>query len=100
MLSKDVIEHAPHYGPIVKELARVTECYLMLSMLIRMHDAPDHIDRQPEGFYHNRYNRQGLYELMRGCGFGEPTIIYAAAQPRHSGFQDEVLVFERRSSPS
>ena len=94
VLSKDVIEHAEHYGEILKELARVARQRVILSMFIRPHDLPDEIRREPQGFHHNRYNRDGIYSLMRGSGFGQPSIIHTG-QPGHSGFQDEVLVFER-----
>lgn len=97
VLSKDVIEHAEHYTPIIRELARVTRTYLVLSMFIRMYDQPDHIFREPQGFHHNRYNRAGLYALMQDCGFGPPRIIYDCPEIRHGQFQDEVLVFRRES---
>jgi len=94
VLNKDVIEHAEHYAGILSELARVARRYVVLSMFIRPHDLPDQIHREPQGFHHNRYNRAGLYAHMRAAGFGDPTVIYTA-EPRHSGFQDEVFVFER-----
>ena len=96
VLTKDVIEHAADYRPILSELGRLAGRYLVLSMFIRLHDAPDMIRLEPQGFHHNRYNRSGLYAHLEAIGFGEPQIIYAAPTPRHSGFQDEVLVFERK----
>jgi ubiquinone/menaquinone biosynthesis C-methylase UbiE len=98
-LNKDVIEHAPHYRDILAELGRVARRYVVLSMFIQAHDLPDEIHREPEGYYHNRYNRAGIYRLMQEAGFGEPEIIYTAPQPRHRGFRDEVLVFERCAVP-
>lgn len=96
VLTKDVIEHAEHYADILRELARLAGNYLILSMFIRLHDLPDHIYREPQGFHHNRYNRKGLYDLLADCGFSTPEIIYSAPGVRQNRFQDEVLVFRRR----
>lgn len=89
VLIKDVIEHASHYTDILTELARVTKKWLILSMFIRMHDQPDFIYREPEGFHHNRYQRQRLYDFMAALGLGHPTIIFETGE-------DEVLVFEKK----
>ncbi len=88
VLTKDVIEHASHYAAILEELARVTKRWLILSMFIKTHDEPDFIHREPQGYYHNRYERQKLYHFMAVLGFGDPEVIFEAGE-------DEVLVFER-----
>ena len=88
VLTKDVIEHASYYTAILSELARLTRRWLILSMFIKMHNQPDFIHREPQGFYHNRYERRKLYGFMAGHGFGEPGIIFEAGE-------DEVLVFEK-----
>ncbi len=88
VLNKDVIEHAIFYEAILAELARLTGKTLVLSMFIRMHDKPDIIHREPQGFYHNRYDRHKLYRFMSDHGFGMPEIIFQSGE-------DEVLVFEK-----
>jgi ubiquinone/menaquinone biosynthesis C-methylase UbiE len=89
VLNKDVIEHASYYTSILRELARLTRRWLILSMFIKMHDQPDFIHREPQGFHHNRYERKRLYELMTDLSFAEPSIVYEAGE-------DEVLVFEKK----
>lgn len=89
VLTKDVIEHASYYTSILRELARLTKRWLILSMFIKMYDELDFIHREPQGFYHNRYRREKLYSFMADHGFGDPKIIFEAGE-------DEVLVFEKR----
>ncbi len=88
VLNKDVIEHAASYEPILLELARVTKTWLVLSMFIKMHDKPDYIYREPEGYHHNRYERKRLYDFMARQGFAAPETIFSEAE-------DEVLIFRR-----
>ncbi len=88
VLTKDVIEHASHYAAILAELARLTKRWLILSMFIKMHDQPDFIHREPQGFHHNRYERRKLYSFMAGYGVDDPRIIFETGE-------DEVLVFEK-----
>ena len=88
VLNKDVIEHAPSYEPILLQLARVATTWFVLAMFIKRHDKPDYIYREPEGYHHNRYERQKLYAFMAKQGFGAPETIFAEAE-------DEVLVFKR-----
>ncbi len=88
VLTKDVIEHAPYYEDILRELARLTKRWLLLSMFIRMHDQPDFIKPEPAGFHHNRYNRSKLYDFVRKHGFKLPHPIFQMGE-------DELIIFER-----
>lgn len=90
VLTKDVIEHAEHYSAILCELARLSRQWLILSMFIKMHGAPDHIHREPEGYHHNRYNRAALYDLMQRNDFSLDSILYRQDS-------NEVLLFKRQS---
>jgi len=89
VLCKDVIEHCEGYLDIVKELCRVTWTWLILSMFIKPGPAPDQIRKMPEGFYMNRYNRDGLLAAITVNGFKWPTTLFEKGE-------DEVLVFERQ----
>lgn len=89
VLNKDVVEHAAHYEPILRELARLTKTWLVLSMFIRMHDEPDLIRPGDKGLHHNRYRRAGLYALMESLGFEPPQSIFEQGD-------DEVLVFRKK----
>jgi SAM-dependent methyltransferase len=93
VLSKDVIEHARYYDSVLAELSRLTKRWLILSMFIKMHDQPDLIHLEPQGFYHNRYQRQKLYTFMADGGLANIKTIFQSAE-------DEVLVFERGPTES
>ncbi len=87
-INKDVIEHLPYYDETLKELARVTKHALALSTFISLHEGDDLINRHPDGYYLNAYNRQRLYNLFGTCGFRSAATIFKNAT-------DEVIVFER-----
>ena len=89
VMTKDVIEHAESYRKIMGELARLTNRWLMVAMFIKMHDRPNVISYQPDGFYHNRYARREFYEFVGDEGFSEPRILFAERE-------DELLLFERQ----
>ena len=91
VLSKDVIEHALYYDSILAELSRLTKRWLILSMFLKMHDQPDIIHLEPQGFYNNRYQRQKLYTFLANRGLANIKTIFQSAE-------DEVLVFEREST--
>jgi len=76
VLSKDVIEHWPDFTPILPELARLTRRWLVLSFFIRPHAAPDAIQRHPDGYYLNRYNRARLIRCLTDQGFQPPRVLF------------------------
>ena len=53
-----------------------------------MHDKDDFIKLESAGYYHNRYNRRKLYELVGSCGFKAASVLYEKNE-------DEILIFER-----
>jgi ubiquinone/menaquinone biosynthesis C-methylase UbiE len=88
VLNKDVIEHAVTYEPILKELARLTRRWLVLSMFIRMQEGPDQINPHPDGYHLNRYQRKRLLDHMKSCGFSTSAVL-------HEEDEDEVILFEK-----
>jgi SAM-dependent methyltransferase len=91
VLSKDVIEHASHFEPILGDLARVARSHLVLSMFIRPTDAAEQIVRHRDGYYMNRYQRPQLLDFMRDRGFGASETVFAQDD-------DEVLAFSHTGS--
>lgn len=89
VLSKDVIEHAPNYRAIFRELARLTGTWLVLSMFIRMQDEPAVIREDPPGLFHNRYQRADLIEFASSLGLEAPSTLFSSGD-------DEVLIFRKR----
>lgn len=68
VIIKDVIEHLENY----LSLRNVFDCskkLVILAVYLPFHDAPDMIQRNPNGYYTNTYNRQGVIDLARACGF-------------------------------
>jgi ubiquinone/menaquinone biosynthesis C-methylase UbiE len=88
VLTKDVIEHAPSYRAILRELARLSRSWLILSMFIRMQDDPSVIREDPPGLFHNRYQRAELVEFMSTLGMESPVTLFTAGD-------DEVLLFKK-----
>lgn len=89
VFSRDVIEHQPNYEPILKELARLTSKYLILSIFIKFHDGQDLINFDSKyEVYLNRYNRQKIYDFLQNLGLKNPKIIYSVDD-------DEVIIFEK-----
>jgi len=91
VLSKDVVEHAAGFEPILGELARLARDNVVLSMFIKMSDGPDEIVRHRDGYYLNRYQRSRVAAFMGGLGFGAPHTVFC----KH---EDEVLSFSRADS--
>jgi len=91
VFTKDVIEHSAGYMPILKDLGRMANRYLVISFFIKMHDGPDLIRRHPEGYFLNRYSRAQLIGYIQQLGFNSGTTIFEQAE-------DEVIVFERVSN--
>ncbi|RIL09533.1 MAG: hypothetical protein DCC75_06285 [Proteobacteria bacterium] len=90
VLNKDVIEHCEYYHSVLAELARLTRNYLVLSFFIQMSDEPDSIEKHPDGYYLNRYNRAGLYSFLAAEGLKNAQCIFRNQS-------DEVLVFSREN---
>lgn len=88
VFSKDVIEHAPTFEPILSELCRLARGFLVLSMFIRMKDGDDEIRPHPDGYHLNRYSRTRLTSFVIARGFSPAATVFAEAE-------DEVLVFRR-----
>ncbi|MCC6952621.1 MAG: class I SAM-dependent methyltransferase [Deltaproteobacteria bacterium] len=88
VFSKDVIEHAPTFEPILSELCRLTRGVLVLSMFIRMREGDDEIRPHPDGYYLNRYSRPRLLSFVKARGFASEATVFAEGE-------DEVLVFRR-----
>lgn len=88
VLNKDVIEHAQSYEGIVRELARLTRRYLVLSMFIKLNPVQDAISLHPDGYYLNSYERGKFLNFMSALGLSAPQIIFENST-------DEVLVFEK-----
>jgi len=89
VLTKDVIEHAPSYRAIVREMARLTGTWLILSMFIRMGDETSSVREGPPGLFHNRYQRSEFVAFASTLGLEPPSTLYESGD-------DEVLVFKKR----
>lgn len=84
IIVKDVIEHLENYQPLRNVFAAATRV-VILAVYIPFHDAPDSIQRNPDGYYTNTYNRQGVMALARMCGFN---------------LMQEILTFETNDTPN
>lgn len=89
---KDVLEHAEDYVPILRDLARVTRRWLVISMFIRMHDGPDLIRLGDGALHHNRYDRGRFASVALDLGLRGPRVIFEEGD-------DEVLVLGKGVSP-
>ena len=65
---KDVIEHLENYQPL-RNVFKAAKEFVILSVYLPFHDAPDSIQRNPDGYYTNTYNGYGVMDLARECGF-------------------------------
>lgn len=91
VLNKDVIEHLPQFKPVLRELLRVSKDIFILSMFITCTDNPPVVNKHPEGYYLNTYNRHELYSFIEMNGFTFQKILFADQQ-------DEVILFRRTST--
>lgn len=71
---KDVIEHLESYKPL-RNVFHSAGRIVILAVYLPFHDEPDNIQRNTDGYYTNTYNRQGVIDLARECGFGLIEVI-------------------------
>jgi ubiquinone/menaquinone biosynthesis C-methylase UbiE len=92
VVMKDVLEHMEHFHPLLAEAARVSSRYLLVSNFIPWTEGRTIIWRQPQGFYHNLYNRHEVYTAARTLGFRVDEVISTLESDARP---NEVVVFVR-----
>lgn len=88
---KDVIEHLENYQPL-RNVFNAAEKMVILAVYLPFHDAPDVIQRNPDGYYTNTYNRQGVIDFARECGFELANTI---TTHEANGTPNAIYVWER-----
>lgn len=89
---KDVIEHLESYQPL-QNIFRLAERFVILAVYLPFHDEPDSIQRHPDGYYINTYNRQGVIDLARDCGF---ELVETIATHEANGTANAIYVWGRK----
>jgi ubiquinone/menaquinone biosynthesis C-methylase UbiE len=92
VVMKDVLEHMEDFRPLLKEAARVSAKYVIIANFIPWTEGKTIIQRESEGFYHNLYNRQEVYNFAHDLGFRVQEIISALEKDARP---NEIVVFVR-----
>lgn len=89
---KDLIEHLENYQPLCN-VFQVAERLVILAVYLPFHDVPDSIQRNPDGYYTNTYNRQGVIDLARDCGF---KLVETITTHEANGTANAIYVWGRK----
>jgi ubiquinone/menaquinone biosynthesis C-methylase UbiE len=92
---KDVLEHLEDFKPALGEAFRIADRYVIIAQFIPWENFPPIIKKEPEGYYHNRYNRRAVYDFAKSCGW----VIEETIQTKEGDRNNEVAVFTRRLTP-
>lgn len=89
---KDVIEHLENYE-LLRDVFASSWDLVILAVYLPFHDEPDNIQRTPDGYYTNTYNRQGVIDLARDCGF---KLVETIATHEANGTANAIYVWGRK----
>lgn len=89
---KDVIEHLEDYQPL-RNVFRAAKELVILAVYLPFHDDPDVIQRNPDGYYTNTYNRQGVIDLAQTCGF---ELVETITAHESNGTANAIYVWGRK----
>lgn len=89
---KDVIEHLENYQPL-RNVFLAAKRFVILATYLPFSDEPDVIQRNPDGYYTNTYNRQGVIDLAQACGF---ELVETITAHESNGTANAIYVWGRK----
>jgi ubiquinone/menaquinone biosynthesis C-methylase UbiE len=89
---KDVLEHMEDFRPILSEVFRVASKSVIVANFIPWTEGKPIIRQEPEGYYHNMYNRRNVYDFAGETGFSVEAVLSVLDI---SARANEIVVFMR-----
>ena len=92
VVMKDVMEHMEDFRPLLFEAARISNKYVIITNFIPWTEGSCIIRREPQGFYHNMYNRREVYSFGKELGLEVEEVLSALEKDARA---NEVVIFKR-----